>query len=122
MFELTIITSFSAAHNLRDYKGACENLHGHNFKVEVAIEAGDAGADGMVMDFKRLKAVVKRVTDSLDHKYLNKIPPFDKENATAENVARHIFKGLKPRLNKGVVRVSMVRVWESETAGAAYHE
>ncbi|MEK6531161.1 MAG: 6-carboxytetrahydropterin synthase QueD [Deltaproteobacteria bacterium] len=122
MFELTIITSFSSAHNLRDYKGACENLHGHNFRVEVAIEASDAGADGMVLDFKRLKAFVRRVTDPLDHKYLNGIAPFDKENATAENIARHIFKGLKRRLNKGNVRVSRVRVWESETAGAAYYE
>jgi 6-pyruvoyltetrahydropterin/6-carboxytetrahydropterin synthase len=123
MYELTVIASFSSAHNLKRYKGACENLHGHNWRVEVSVSAPDAGPDGMVIDFKRLKAHVNKVIGALDHRYLNEVPPFDEEDATAELIARHIFHELAKRLNKRRgARVSRVRVWESETSGAAYYE
>ncbi|MBI5885022.1 MAG: 6-carboxytetrahydropterin synthase QueD [Deltaproteobacteria bacterium] len=122
MYELTIETDFSSAHNLRGYEGACENLHGHNWRVEVSIAAARLDALGMVMDFKKLKAAAKAVIDRLDHAYLNEVPPFDKENPTAENISRHIYQDLAASINDDNVAVSKVRVWESATSSATYHE
>ncbi len=122
MYELTITSYFSSAHNLRGYQGACENLHGHNWKVEVEIRAERLDEVGMALDFKSLREKARAVIDRLDHKYLNEVTPFDSENATAENIARHIYAELKKRLDDGNVSVSKVRVWESENAAAAYYE
>lgn len=122
MFELTILASFSSAHNLREYNGACENLHGHNWRVEVSVKAEETGANGMVMDFKELKTHTKEIIAALDHKYLNETPPFDKLNPTAELIARHIFNTLKTPLAGKGASVNRVLVWESDNAGAAYYE
>ncbi len=125
MYELLIITSFSSAHNLRGYQGACENLHGHNWKVEVEVRSGGLDSLGMVVDFKSLKEKARGVIERLDHRYLNEVPPFDTENATAENLARHIFREISAAIGGGGfgdVRVSRVRVWESESAAASYFE
>jgi 6-pyruvoyltetrahydropterin/6-carboxytetrahydropterin synthase len=122
MYELTINASFSSAHNLREYGGACERLHGHNWDVEVTIGAEKLDKLGMALDFKVLKAEAKKVLDGLDHKYLNELPPFDKLNPTAENLSEFMFKELSKTLNKGNVRVKKVKVWESTKAAAAYYE
>ncbi|HXI10052.1 MAG TPA: 6-carboxytetrahydropterin synthase QueD [Thermodesulfobacteriota bacterium] len=121
MYELTVEATFSAAHNLRGYLGACENLHGHNWKVEVRVVSETLDGVGMVIDFRKLKAETNRIIEGLDHRYLNEVPPFDRENATAENISRHIYLKLKESLGPGV-RVSRVTVWESENAAAAYYE
>lgn len=122
MYELTIESSFSSAHNLRGYEGACENLHGHNWKVEVAVTSEKLDKLDMVIDFKRLKAETKKVMEYLDHKYLNEVPPFDKINPTAENIARFIYKELARAFNDGNIKVAKIKVWESENAAAAYYE
>ncbi len=122
MYELTVVFTFSSAHNLRGYEGACENLHGHNWKVEAVIASPELDRLGMVMDFKKLKESVSRILDSLDHRYLNEVPPFDRENATAENLACFIYQELSKALGKGDVSVLRVRVWESDTSAAAYYE
>lgn len=122
MYELTIETVFSSAHNIRGYEGACENLHGHNWRVVVHVRSKALDKTGMAMDFKRLKAVTKKVVDGLDHKYLNDVPPFDALNATAENIAGFLFKEVSKLVNTDTVRVSKVRVWESDTASASYYE
>ncbi|HBG46225.1 MAG TPA: 6-carboxytetrahydropterin synthase QueD [Deltaproteobacteria bacterium] len=122
MYELSIITYFSSAHNLRGYQGACENLHGHNWKVEIDVRAEGLDSLGMVVDFKSLRGKAKAIIDPLDHRYLNELPPFDVLNATAENIARHIYTELSRSLNDGNVKVSRVKVWESEKAAAAYYE
>ena len=124
MHELTVEAAFSSAHNIRGYEGACENLHGHNWRVEAAVSSKTLDSLGMVHDFKVLKSTLKDVLDPLDHKYLNEVPPFDKLNATAENIARHIFRELKKALKKKDrrLKVSRVRVWESEKASASYSE
>ncbi|MBI1912486.1 MAG: 6-carboxytetrahydropterin synthase QueD [Deltaproteobacteria bacterium] len=122
MYELTIESSFSSAHNLRGYEGACENLHGHNWKVEVAVTSEKLDKLDMVIDFKRLKAETKRIMEYLDHKYLNEVPPFDKINPTAENIARFIYKELARAFNDGNIKVAKIKVWESENAAAAYYE
>ena len=122
MYELTIETDFSSAHNLRGYEGSCERLHGHNWKVEVGVEAEKLNELEMALDFKVLKEKVNKVIETLDHRYLNEVPPFDRLNPTAENIARFIHGELSAVLNDGNVRVKKVRVWESDKASAAYYE
>jgi 6-pyruvoyltetrahydropterin/6-carboxytetrahydropterin synthase len=122
MYELTIIANFSSAHCIRGYEGACENLHGHNWKVEVTVRAKGLDHLGMVMDFKAIKARTREVVDRLDHKYLNEVKPFDSVNATAENIAMYIFRELAASIGGSGVSVTRVKVWESDTAAAAYFE
>lgn len=122
MYELTVEATFSSAHNIRGYEGACESLHGHNWKVEVHVNSKRLDQLGMVVDFKTLKARLKELLERLDHKYLNEIAPFDKENATAENIARYLYKGLSKKINDRRIKVSRVRVWESDHASAVYYE
>lgn len=122
MYELTVELTFSSAHSLRGYEGSCENLHGHNWKVEVTVEAAGLDNLGMVMDFKRIKNEAKKVIDALDHRFLNEVPPFDTINPTAENIAASIYAGVGASLNGGGVRVSRVKVWESDTSAASYKD
>lgn len=120
MYRLTIHTSFAAAHNLRHYQGDCENLHGHNWKVEVTVAARDLDQAGLGIDFKVLKKETGRQLELLDHKYLNEIPPFDRLSPSSENIARFLFERLGERLNNENIRVEMVNVWESDRACASY--
>lgn len=120
MYELTIIANFSSAHCIRGYEGACENLHGHNWKVEVTVRSSVLDRLGMVMDFKAIKAMTREAVDRLDHRYLNEVPPFDVINATAENLAKHLFDEISASLGVPGVKVASVKVWESETAAASY--
>lgn len=118
MYKIKVEMFFSAAHNLRGYKGKCESLHGHNWKVEAVAEKPSLDAAGMVMDFKILKAKLSRVLDVLDHKYLNGVPYFKKANPTSENIARYIYE----RLKSGVPEIDSVTVWENNSSCAIYEE
>jgi 6-pyruvoyltetrahydropterin/6-carboxytetrahydropterin synthase len=123
MFELTIETSFSAAHRLREHPGRCANLHGHNYRVLVAVRAEELNAQGMVMDFADLKAVCFEVVDPLDHAMLNDLPAFAEQSPTAERLAQYLFESLAPRLEKksgGQVALAYVTVCESERSCATY--
>ncbi|MGA3084821.1 MAG: 6-carboxytetrahydropterin synthase QueD [Thermodesulfobacteriota bacterium] len=120
MFELIIITQFAAAHHLRNYQGKCEQLHGHNWKVEVFVRAVQLNSAGLVRDFGEMKAATQEVLDGLDHKYLNELVPFNVENPSSEHIARYLFHELSRRLNDNQVQVSKVSVWESDTACATY--
>jgi len=123
MYELTIKTEFSSAHNLRGYDGACERLHGHNWRVVVSIEAQTTGPMGFVMDFKELKSATASIVEGLDHRYLNETEPFKTVNPSAELIAKFIHDELSKILEaREGVRVREVRVWESDTASAAYRE
>ncbi len=122
MFEVTIITDFSAAHSLRNYKGKCEDLHGHNWKVEVSAAAAKLDERGIAMDFKTLKAETIRFLDILDHKHLNTISPFDQINPSSENLARYIFEGLSKKINNEWIKIKRVKVWESRDCYATYYE
>ena len=88
MFEVSVDDSFAAAHNLRNYKGKCENLHGHNYKVRVVLTGPRLDDTGLLYDFVHLKQVMRAVLGALDHKYLNETKPFDELNPSAENIAR----------------------------------
>ncbi|MFO7957572.1 MAG: 6-carboxytetrahydropterin synthase QueD [Candidatus Brocadiia bacterium] len=119
MYELTIEGDFAAAHNLREYQGECENLHGHNWRVQVQVAANELDRMGMVVDFRDLKAALKEVLSRLDHKYLNEVPPFDRWNPTTENLCRFVAENLAPKLPENV-SVRHVRCWESERCSACY--
>ncbi len=99
---------------MRDYKGPCENLHGHNWKVRVYIGASELNAQGMVIDFKLLKDAMKEVIAPYDHAYLNEVSPFDEINPTAENICRHVFDEVNRRVKDDRVRVTRAMVWETE--------
>lgn len=122
MHELTIISDFAAAHNLRQYEGECENLHGHNWKVEATVAGKGLNKIGLAVDFKALKRILEGILEKLDHKYLNEIPPFDKENPSSENLAKYIFKQFKAALKNKGVKPAKIKVWESDNACAAYWE
>ncbi len=120
MYELKILSQFAAAHQLRESGGKCEQMHGHNWKVEVFVRGESLGDDGLLIDFHDVKAATHRVLDGLDHRYLNDVAPFDRMNPSSENIARHIFESLEKELNGDGVRVSRVTAWESDTACATY--
>jgi 6-pyruvoyltetrahydropterin/6-carboxytetrahydropterin synthase len=122
MYELNIITTIAAAHRLRGYKGNCEEIHGHNWKVEVYVQAEKLDDIGMVMDFKDIKKKTEQLLKIYDHKYLNEVTPFDKINPSSENLARYIYKELSKKINNKNCKVSNVKVWESDNAAANYYE
>jgi 6-pyruvoyltetrahydropterin/6-carboxytetrahydropterin synthase len=117
-YKLSVVKGFSAAHALRGYKGKCERLHGHNWKVKVTLVSGKLDKIGMAMDFTDIKAVLDQVLIKFDHCFLNETAPFNKINPTAENIARVIFEGMAKKLPKNV-KVYEVEVWESETSSAS---
>jgi 6-pyruvoyltetrahydropterin/6-carboxytetrahydropterin synthase len=120
MYRLTIQTSFAAAHNLLQYQGDCENLHGHNWKVDVTVAARELDKSGLGIDFKILKAETRRLLETLDHKYLNDLPMFKGLSPSSENIARYLFEELGKTLNTENVTVTLVNVWESDFACASY--
>ncbi len=121
-YTLKVVTDFAAAHSLRGYPGDCAKLHGHNWKVEVEVVASRLDEIGIGLDFKTIRKEAKAVCDRLDHEYLNELPPFDRINPTAENIAAHIFTELRRRLDSDTVRVAAVTIWETERASVRYTE
>ena len=119
MFTLEVDAEFAAAHQLRHYRGRCENLHGHNWRVRLAVAGRRLDEAGMLVDFTLLKRWLREELETMDHQFLNEIPPFDAVNPTSENIARLLAERLAPRLPEGVA-VAYVRVWESARASATY--
>jgi len=116
MFEIKVTSEFNGAHNLRGYEGKCENLHGHNWKVEAVVGKKDLDKLGMVTDFKIVKNELERILDGLDHKYLNDLKIFRKYNPTSERIAEYIYN----ELSKKIKRISRVTVWETDSSCATY--
>lgn len=122
MFEVSVEQSFAAGHALRNYKGACENVHGHNFKVRVTLEGASLDHTGMLVDFLDVKASMQDVISDLDHRFLNDVPPFDVINPSAENIAEYFYKQMSPGLAGNIVpvRIREVCVWETDVQSATY--
>ncbi len=120
-YTVSVIRGFSSAHALRGYKGRCENLHGHNWKVRISLSSHELDRTGMVVDFTEIKAHAGEVIRNLDHTYLNDHAPFDTVNPTAESIARYIFEEMKKYVRPGVA-VESVEVWESESSCATVTE
>ncbi len=118
-YALTVRSSFSAAHRLPEYEGNCERLHGHNWRVEITVEAAALDPRGIALDFRDMKVALGEVLARLDHRCLNEVPPFDARNPSSENIARHIFDEMEGKI-PSPVRLSRVTVWESDDAWAEY--
>jgi 6-pyruvoyltetrahydropterin/6-carboxytetrahydropterin synthase len=121
MYELKIVTQFSAAHRLENFYGKCEALHGHNWKVEVFLNGDRLDEAGLVRDFGVVKARTREILEEIDHKFLNELPAFQNKNPSSENLARYLFERLGAVLNGDGVEVSRVSVWESDTSCASYY-
>ncbi len=125
MFQVTVEDTFAAGHYLRNYKGKCENPHGHNYKVRVTLQGEELDRAGLLVDFKDLKDVMKHVIDRLDHQMINDLEPFKVTNPSAENIAKYFFDETNARLRmttNGRVHVRDVTVYETDTTTATYFE
>lgn len=124
MFEVSVEETFAAGHALRHYKGKCERVHGHNYRVLVTLEGDTLDETGLLADFAELKKLLRSAIAYLDHQFINDLPPFDVINPSAENMAKYFFdelqKGIAAGLAKVPVRVAAVKVWETDTAAATY--
>jgi 6-pyruvoyltetrahydropterin/6-carboxytetrahydropterin synthase len=122
MFEVSVEESFAAGHALRGYKGKCENTHGHNYKVRLTLEGPALDQVGLLCDFVHVKRVMRAVIESLDHKYLNDMAPFDTVNPSAENIAKYFYEQTVAQMREHAngARISSVTVWETDTTAAVY--
>ncbi len=121
MYEVTIKKSFAAAHLLKDIGGKCEELHGHNFIVEVSAAASKLNQEGLLIDFRVLKKWTDEILTELDHKHLNALPSFVNLNPSSENIARFIYDGITAKARQEKIKISCVTVWESDNARVSYN-
>jgi 6-pyruvoyltetrahydropterin/6-carboxytetrahydropterin synthase len=120
MFEVSVEQTFAAGHALRNYRGKCENVHGHNYRVLVTIEGPELDSIGLLVDFVELKKLMNGVIDRLDHQFINDLAPFDTINPSAENMAKYFYDEISAGLGESSIRVSEVKLWETDTASATY--
>ena len=120
MFELKVITHFAAAHQLKMVAKKCENLHGHNWKIEVCLAGETLNNAGVLMDFGEIKEHLSDIMASLDHKFLNELEYFKDDNPSSENIARYIAQSLQKKIGDPNVRVTRVTAWESDSACATF--
>ncbi|MFO7840483.1 MAG: 6-carboxytetrahydropterin synthase QueD [Desulfosalsimonadaceae bacterium] len=121
MYELKVAARFAAAHQLKLVTEKCENLHGHNWHIEVFVAGQELNSAGVLIDFGELKGHVAAVMEQLDHKFLNELDYFRDANPSSENIARFICRQVQQRLDTSRVSVARVAVWESEDACATYY-
>jgi 6-pyruvoyltetrahydropterin/6-carboxytetrahydropterin synthase len=125
MYEVTVEDSFAAGHYLRNYKGKCENPHGHNYKIRVTLAGKDLDKAGLLLDFKDLREVMRHVIERLDHQMINDIEPFTELNPSAENLAKYFYDETNGQLRQttgGRVHVKDVTVFETDSTTAKYSE
>ncbi len=120
MYELKVVTKFAAAHQLTMVGAKCENMHGHNWKVEVCVTGEKLDDGGVVMDFGVIKKHVAEIMSMLDHKYLNELEYFQQSQPSSENIAAFVAGQLQQRIDNSSVRVTRVTAWESDDASATY--
>jgi len=120
MFQVSVDYSFAAGHALRGYKGKCENVHGHNYKVRVTVGGEKLNSIGLLIDFVDLKAAIKGLAERLDHRFLNELPPFDAVNPSAENLAKYFCDELEPKVRAHGLGIGSVTVWETDNTSATY--
>ena len=121
MFEVTVQQTFAAGHSLRNYKGKCENVHGHNYKVDVTFRGEKLDATGLLVDFVEVKRLMKQVVEYLDHRYINELKPFDEINPSAENMAKFFYDEIAAGLKEGDgAKIGEVKVWETDITAAVY--
>jgi 6-pyruvoyltetrahydropterin/6-carboxytetrahydropterin synthase len=119
MFEVSVEETFAAGHALRGYRGKCENVHGHNYRVQLTLEGPELNAIGLLVDFVEVKRLIHGVVDRLDHQFINDLPPFDVVNPSAENLAKYFYDEISLNLGQ-TVRLGQVKVWETDITSATY--
>ena len=123
MYEVRVAANFSSAHFLRGYLGKCENLHGHNWKVEAVVKGENLNKTGILADFKQVKQMLSEILSQLDHKNLNELDFFKSNNPSSENLAFYVFKKMQDNIkNISGISLSKVKVWEQENSCAVYYE
>jgi len=120
MFEISVEYTFAAGHALRGYKGKCENVHGHNYRVQVMVRGEQLDSTGLLMDFVDLRKGIKGLVERLDHRFLNDLAPFDRVNPSAENLAKYFSDELEPQVRERGLQLQAVTVWETDTTSATY--
>jgi 6-pyruvoyltetrahydropterin/6-carboxytetrahydropterin synthase len=120
MYELRVVTHFAAAHQLKMVGSKCENMHGHNWKIEVYVTGDKLNAGGVLVDFGEIKVQVAEVMQKLDHKFLNELDYIPDGKPSSENIAYFVATELQSRIDNSSARVSRVTAWESDDACATY--
>ena len=121
MFEVSVERTFAAGHALRNYRGKCENVHGHNYRVQVTVQGEQLDAAGLLVDFLELKRLTDQVIEYFDHRFINDLSPFNVLNPSAENIAKYFYDRGSAGLAKEVpTRISEVKIWETDTSSAVY--
>jgi 6-pyruvoyltetrahydropterin/6-carboxytetrahydropterin synthase len=121
MYELKVVTRFAAAHQLKMVGEKCENLHGHNWRIEVCVGGEELNEAGVLMDFGEIKRHVREIMGELDHRFLNDLPHFGPDHPpSSENIARFVGDTLQERIGENGIRVTQVASWESDDACATY--
>lgn len=124
MFEVSVEQTFAAGHALREYKGKCENVHGHNYRVQLVVQGGQVNRTGLLMDFGDMKRALREVMERLDHQFINDIPPFDRINPSAENIAKYFYEEVEKLLALSDLtpgaHIAEVKLWETDVQYAVY--
>ena len=122
MFRVTVEEDFSAGHALRGYGGKCENLHGHNYKVQITVEGAQLDSIGLLCDFLHLKQIIRGIVQGLDHQFLNDLPAFSRVNPSAENLAKHFYEEASKQVAAlpASARITGITVWETDVTSATY--
>jgi 6-pyruvoyltetrahydropterin/6-carboxytetrahydropterin synthase len=122
MFQVSVEETFSAGHALRGYRGKCENVHGHNYRVRVTVEGPRLDAIGLLCDFTELKRVIREIIGRLDHQFVNDLEPFRTVNPSAENLAKYFYEEVSGQVKAlpAGARVTDIVIWETDTASARY--
>jgi 6-pyruvoyltetrahydropterin/6-carboxytetrahydropterin synthase len=119
MFEVSVEESFAAGHALRGYKGKCENVHGHNYRVQLTVQGDQLDKIGLLLDFGEVKRLVRAVVARLDHQFINDLAPFDILNPSAENLAKYFYDEISANMPASA-RLSQVKIWETDITSATY--
>ena len=122
MYEVKVTDHFSAAHQLRGYDGACEKLHGHNWRVDVVVESPELDSMGVVVDFEEVKKSLRAILEEYDHRNMNDVPSFKDINPTAEHIARTVYSRLNEHPGTNRFKITSVTVWETKDACATYRD
>jgi 6-pyruvoyltetrahydropterin/6-carboxytetrahydropterin synthase len=122
VFEVTTEVGFDAAHFLREYEGKCSRLHGHSYRLQATASGERLSGQGMLLDLAAFRSLCEQVVAGFDHQTINQVAPFDALNPTAENLAAHFYRLLRPLVEEKGLSLAKVTVWESQTSGASYSE
>jgi 6-pyruvoyltetrahydropterin/6-carboxytetrahydropterin synthase len=122
MFQVSVEETFSSGHALRGYRGKCENVHGHNYRVRVTLEGPQLDAIGLLVDFTQLKQVLREIIGGLDHQFINDLEAFRTVNPSAENLAKYFYDEVDRKLTglPAGTRITDTIVWETDTSRAQY--